>query len=137
MKIWPTIAVCIALAACSSEPRLPPEAPLPLPDISKNLPTIRSVSREFHLTGQLLIAGPFDAPVQYDNPYIICLRSASETQFTVALFYKGDKYQTSRIATMADSCDSASYQPLPDSAPDPGSTIDKPHRGKRKLKRDQ
>jgi hypothetical protein len=134
MKIGLAIAVCITLAACSSEPRLPPEAPLPLPDIAKDIPKIRGIANEFHLTQGLQIAGPFTAPASYDNPYIICVKSLAQPRFTIALFYKGDRYVSSRIATMADGCDSASYQALP-SPPEP--VVDQPHRGKRKLKRDQ
>jgi hypothetical protein len=134
MKIWWTVGLCIALAACSSEPMLPPEALPPPPDISKAITNIRGVANEFHLTTQLQVAGPFNAPASYDHPYIICLKRLAQPQFTVALFYKGDRYVSSRIATMADGCDSASYQALP-SYPEPA--VDQPHRSKRKLKRDQ
>ena len=137
MKNCLTFGFCIALAACSSESRLPPEVPPAPPDISKAIPNIRDVAKEFHLTAQLQVAGPFNAPANYDNPYIICVKSPAQPRFTIALFYKGDKYVSSRTAIMPDGCDSAPYQALPESPPPPEPAADQPHRGKRKPKRDE
>jgi hypothetical protein len=47
------------------------------------------------------------------NPWLVCLRSASETRFIVALAYKGDDYVSAREAIMADRCEKQAYQPLP------------------------
>jgi hypothetical protein len=116
MKNWRTIGLCITLAACSSGPKSPPvpAAPPPPPDIMKALPAIKAVVSQMNLTGPLQFAGPFATSTKNDPPHIICLKSSSETRFTVALFFKGDKYDSARIATTADQCDRAPYQALPD-----------------------
>jgi hypothetical protein len=86
--------------------KLPPQRP----DITKALPAIKTVVGQMNLPGPLQFAGPFATPNKYDPPYIICLKSSSETRFTVALFFKGDTYVSARTATAADRCDSAPYQ---------------------------
>jgi hypothetical protein len=83
------------------------------PDISKALPAIKNVVDQMHLAGPLQFAGPFATANKDDPPHIICLKSTSETRFTVALFFKGDKYDSARMATVADRCDGQTYQPLP------------------------
>jgi hypothetical protein len=85
----------------------------PAPDIAKAVAGIKNVAGEYHLTGQLEIAGPIDAPIASLTPWVICLRSSAETRFKVALSYKGDTYVSAREATMADRCDNQAYQPLP------------------------
>jgi hypothetical protein len=115
MKSWRAIGLCITLAACSSEPKPPPAPPPPPPppEISKALPAIKNVVDQMHLAGPLQFAGPFASANKDDPPHIICLKSTSETRFTVALFFKGDKYDSARMATVADRCDGQTYQPLP------------------------
>jgi hypothetical protein len=115
MKSWWAIGLCITLAACWSAPKSPPTPPPPPPppDITKELPVIKNVVGQMQLAGPLQFAGPLPTANKDDPPYIICLKSTSETRFTVALFFKGDKYDSARMATMADRCDSQAYQPLP------------------------
>jgi hypothetical protein len=85
----------------------------PSPDIAKAKPNIIAVASQYHLPGQLQIAGPLEAPPASLIPWVICLRGTSEARFTVALFYKGDTYVSSRESIIADRCDSQKYQPLP------------------------
>jgi hypothetical protein len=115
MKSWQAIGFCITLAACSSEPKPPPAPapPPPPPEITKALPAIKNVVGQMQLRGPLLFAGPFATASKDDPPYIICLKSTSESRFTIALFFKGDKYDSARMATMADRCDGQPYLPLP------------------------
>ena len=47
MKIGLAIAVCITLAACSSEPRLPAEAPLPLQTLRKTYRRFEALRTSF------------------------------------------------------------------------------------------
>jgi hypothetical protein len=114
MKSWRAIGLSIALAACSSEPKAPrtPTAPPPPPEITKALPAINAVVGRMNLTGPFQVAGPFATSNKFDPPHFICLKSTSETGFTVGLFFRGDKYDSARIATPADHCDGAPYRAL-------------------------
>jgi hypothetical protein len=59
----------------------------------KALPAIKTVVGQMNMTGPLQFAGPFASSSKYDPPYTICLKSTSETRFTVAFFFNGDKNQ--------------------------------------------
>ena len=83
------------------------------PDIAKTISAIKTVAGQYHLTGELQIAGPIKAPAASLDPWVLCLRSPSETRFTIAIFYKADALVSSREATIADRCDTQSYQPIP------------------------
>jgi hypothetical protein len=113
MKHWQGILLCLTLTACWSQPKPPPAPPAPPPDITKALPAIKNVVGQMNLTGQLQFAGPIAASNKNDPPYLICVKSASESRFIVALFFKGDKYDSARMSTTNDACDSQAYQPLP------------------------
>jgi hypothetical protein len=106
------IVFCLAFAGCSGMHDMPDE-PKPSPDVQKAVPNIKTVAGQYHLTGPLEIAGPIEAPIVSTPPWIICLKSASQPRFTVALFYKGDSYVSARTATIGDRCDSQTYRPLP------------------------
>ena len=109
-----TIGLCIVLAGCSSIGEAAPELETePAPEISKAAKNIKTVAGQYHLTEPLEIAGPIEAPASSMTPWIICLRSAAEARFTVALFYKADTFVSPRIATMGDHCDGQTYRPLP------------------------
>jgi hypothetical protein len=114
---WQAIGLCIALAACSSEPKPstapPPPPPPPPPEIAKALPAIKTVVDRMNLPGPFQFAGPFATSSRSDPPHFFCLKSNSESRFTITLFFKGDKYESARIATPADHCDGAPYQALP------------------------
>ncbi len=79
------LGLCIALAACSSFDELEND-PKPPPAISKAAANIKTVAGQYHLTGTLEIAGPIEAPASSLIPWIICLRSATASQATYALF---------------------------------------------------
>lgn len=108
-------AVCTSLGACSgminsehqNDQPSPPNAQLAFPNIKK-------VAAQYHLTGQLEFAGPFEAPITSPAPWEICLKGASDTRFSVALLYKGDTFNSAREATMGDHCDHQNYQIIPD-----------------------
>jgi hypothetical protein len=100
----------ITLAGCSSVVDAVEQGPSP--DITKAKPNIITVAGQYHLPGQLQIAGPIEASPVSLTPWVICLRGTSETRFTVALFYKGDTYVLSRESTIADRCEGKNYQPL-------------------------
>jgi hypothetical protein len=108
---WMTIGFGLVLTGCSSF--LEDVAQVPSPDIAKAIATIKATGSQYHLTGQLLIAGPMEAPTVSLVPWVICLRAASESRFTVALFYKADELVLSRESTISDGCDSQTYRPLP------------------------
>ena len=99
------------LAGCSS--LLEEVEQVPAPDVAKAMSAIKTVAGQYHLTGELQIAGPIKAPAVSLDPWVICLRSPSETRFTIAIFYKADAVVSSREATLADHCDSQAYQRLP------------------------
>jgi hypothetical protein len=99
------------LAGCSS--LLEEVEQVPAPDVAKAMSAIKNVAGQYHLTGELQIAGPIKAPAVSLDPWVICLRSPSETRFTIAIFYKADTLVSSREATVADHCDSQAYQRLP------------------------
>jgi hypothetical protein len=105
------ISSCIALAACSSVEVA--KEPAPPPDVSKAIPIIKTVASQYHLTGQLEIAGPIEAAIASSIPWIICLRSAATPRQTIALFYRKDEYVSSRLSTIGDRCDSQIYKALP------------------------
>jgi hypothetical protein len=114
MKHWPAIWFLFTLAACSSEPKSTPPPPPPAPpDITKALPAIKNVVGQMNLTGTLQFAGPIAATSKNDPPYFICLKSTAENRFTIVLFFKGDKFDSARMATTDDHCDSQAYQQLP------------------------
>jgi hypothetical protein len=105
------VGLALTLAGCSSV--IDAVEQEPSPDITKAKLNIITIASEYHLPGQLQIAGPIEAPPVSLTPWVICLRGTSEARFTVALFYKGDTYVSSRESTIADGCDSQNYQPLP------------------------
>jgi hypothetical protein len=105
------VGLALTLAGCSSVFDAVEQGSAP--DITKAKPNIITVAGQYHLPGQLQIAGPIEAPSVSLTPWVICLRGTSEARFTVALFYKGDTYVLSRESTIADRCDSQNYQPLP------------------------
>jgi hypothetical protein len=109
---WSAIGLCVTLAACSPVPRLPPET-VPPPSLAKATANIRTVAGQYHLTGQLEVAGPIEAPIVSTPPWVICLKSASQPRFSVALYYKADIYVSSHEATLGDHCDSQAFQALP------------------------
>jgi hypothetical protein len=84
----------------------------PAPDVQKAVPNIKAVAGQYHMTGQLEIAGPIDAPVVSLTPWVICLKSASQPRFAIALFYKADAFVSARQTTIADRCDNQTYRPL-------------------------
>jgi hypothetical protein len=99
------------MTGCSSFEDLADE-PKIAPDVQKAGPNVKVVAGQYNLSGQLEIAGPIEAPVVSTPPWIICLKSASQPRFTIALFYKADTFVSSREATIADRCDSQIYRPL-------------------------
>jgi hypothetical protein len=101
-----------AMTGCSGIQDLPDE-PKTAPDLQKAGANVKVVAGQYHLSGQLEIAGPIEASIVSTPPWIICLKSASQPRFTVALFYKADTFVSSREATIADRCDSQIYRPLP------------------------
>jgi hypothetical protein len=107
-----TVGFCVALAGCSGAHDMPVE-PTPAPNIPKAIPVVKFVASQYHLTGQLEIAGPIEAHAASLTPWVICLKSASEPRFTVALFYKADTLVSSRMATIGDRCNSQAYESLP------------------------
>jgi hypothetical protein len=111
LTLWTVIGVVFTLAGCSS--LLEEVEQVPAPDIAKTISAIKTVAGQYHLTGELQIAGPIKAPAISLDPWVICLRSPSETRFTIAIFYKTDALVSSREATIADHCDSQAYQPMP------------------------
>jgi hypothetical protein len=111
LKFSAVVSLGFLLAGCSS--LLEEVEQVPAPDVAKAMSAIKSVAGQYHLTGELLIAGPIKAPAVSLDPWMICLRSPSETRFTIAIFYKGDASVSSREATIADHCDSQTYQPIP------------------------
>jgi hypothetical protein len=106
------LAFCLASAACSGMHDMP-EEPNPAPDVKKAIPSVKAVATQYHLTGQLEIAGPIEAPIMSSIPWVICLRAASAPHQTYALFFKADTYVSSRMSTIGARCDTQSYQPLP------------------------
>jgi hypothetical protein len=101
-----------AMTGCSDFKDLPDE-PKTAPDIQKASANLKTVAGQYQLSGQLEIAGPIEAPAVSTPPWIICLKSASQPRFTVALFYKADVFVSSRESTIADRCDGQIYRPLP------------------------
>jgi hypothetical protein len=110
LKFWMATSLVFALGGCSS--LLDEVEQAPAPDIAKAISDIKTVASQYHLTGDLQIAGPIKAPAVSLVPWVICLRSPSESRFTVAIFYKADTLVSSREATVADRCDGQSYQPM-------------------------
>lgn len=106
------VGLCGAsVAACSAIHDMPEEAK-PAPDVQKAISNIKAVAGQYHLTGQLEIAGPIEAPIVSTPPWVICLRSAATPRQTYALFYTADTYVSSRMSTIGDRCDSQTYQPV-------------------------
>jgi hypothetical protein len=101
-----------SVASCFGMHDLPEESKS-APDVRKAVPNIKVVAGQYHLTGQLEIAGPIEAPVASTPPWIICLKSNVTPRQTYALFYRADIYVSSRISTIGDRCDSQAYQPIP------------------------
>jgi hypothetical protein len=106
------LTFCLACAACSGMHDMP-EEPNPAPDVKKAIPSVKAVAAQYHLTGQLEIAGPIEAPIMSSVRWVICLRAASAPQQTHTLFFKADTNVSSRISTLGDHCDAQSYRPLP------------------------
>jgi hypothetical protein len=112
MRFCLIAVLALTLAGCSSVIDAV-EQQEPSPDIATAKAVISTVATQYHLPGQWQIAGPIEASVVSLTPWVICLRSASEARFTIALFYKGNTYVSSRESTVADGCDSQTYRPLP------------------------
>ena len=85
----------------------------PAPDVKKAIPSVKAVAAQYHLTGQLEIAGPIEAPIISSIPWVICTRAAAAPQQSYALFFKADTFVSARMSTLGDHCDGQTYQPLP------------------------
>jgi hypothetical protein len=67
------------MTGCSNFQNLPDE-PKTAPDVQKAGANIKVVAGQYHLSGQLEIAGPIEAPIVSTPPWIICLKSASQVR---------------------------------------------------------
>jgi hypothetical protein len=110
LSLWIVLGLSAPHVGCSSMPDEMDREPAP--DVAEALSTINTVAAEYHLTGQLDIAGPIEAPVASLDPWLVCLRSPSETRFIVAIAYQGNTYVSAREATIADQCEKQAYHPL-------------------------
>jgi hypothetical protein len=110
LAVGTVISLCLMVTGCSSF--IEEVEQIPAPDITKAISEIKIVATQYHLTGDLQIAGPIKAPEISLVPWVICLRSPSETRFTVAIFYKANTLVSSREALIVDHCDSQTYRPI-------------------------
>jgi hypothetical protein len=71
LTLWIVIGVVFTLAGCSS--LLEELEQVPAPDIAKAISAIKNVAGQYHLAGELQIAGPVKAPAVSLDPWVICL----------------------------------------------------------------
>jgi hypothetical protein len=111
MRMIATMLGCAALAACSAVEVA--QEPIPPPDITKAGPAIRGFATQAHLAEPLEFSGPLEAPRNYLQPWMICLRSADTPRKTYALLFQKDDLKSSHMSATMDPCDSQTYGPLP------------------------
>jgi hypothetical protein len=111
MRMIATLLGCAALAACSSIEVA--QETVPPPDMTKAVPAIRGLANQAHLAEPLEFAGPIEAPRNYLQRWMICLRSAATPRKTYALFFEKDELKSSHMSATMDPCDSQTYGPLP------------------------
>jgi hypothetical protein len=112
MRMVAIVLGCAALASCSSV-EVASES-IPPPDMSKAMPAVRSFATQVHLAEPLEFSGPLEAPSNYFQRWMLCLRSAATPKKTYALLFKKDDIETSHLSAVMDPCDgSQTYQPLP------------------------
>ncbi len=111
MRLIVLVLGCAALAACSSVEVA--KEPVPQPDMSKAMPALRGLAVQAHLAEPLEFAGPIEAPYNYIERWMICLRSAATPRKTYALLFAKDELKSSHLSVTMDPCDSQTYGPLP------------------------
>jgi hypothetical protein len=89
MRMIAIVLGCAALAACSSVEVA--SEPIPPPDMSKVMPAVRSFATQVHLAEPLEFSGPLEAPRNYFQRWMLCIRSAATPRKTYALFSKKKK----------------------------------------------
>ena len=117
MRMIAIVLGCAALAACSSVEVA--NEPIPPPDMSKVMPALRSFATQVHLAEPLEFSGPLEAPRNYFQRWMLCIRSAATPRKTYALLFKKDEIETSHLSAVMDPCDSQTYGPLPPGAAAP------------------
>jgi hypothetical protein len=110
MRLIALVLGCAALAACSS---VEVKEPIPPPDMSKVMPAIRGFATQAHLAEPLEFSGPMEAPSNYLDRWMICVRSASTPRRTHALLFQKDELKSSHMSVIMDPCDSQTYGPVP------------------------
>jgi hypothetical protein len=111
MRLIALVLGCAALAACSSVDIA--KEPIPPPDMSKVMPAMRGFGTQAHLADPLEFSGPIEAPSNYLEHWMICLRSAATPRKTYALLFQKDELKSSHMSATMDPCDSQTYQPVP------------------------
>jgi len=111
MRLVVLVLGCAALAACSSV-EVAKEA-IPPPDMSKVMPAIRGLGAQAHLADPLEFSGPIEAPRNYLEHWMICLRSATAPRKTYAVLFEKDELKSSHMSATMDPCDSQTYGPVP------------------------
>jgi hypothetical protein len=111
MRLTALVLGCATLAACSSV-EVAKEA-TPPPDMSKVMPTLRGFAAQAHLAEPLEFSGPMEAPSNYLERWMICVRSAAAPRKTYALLYQQDELKSSHMSATMDPCDSQTYGPVP------------------------
>ena len=111
MRLIALVLGCAALAACSSVEVA--KEPIPPPDMAKAMPALRGLATQAHLAEPLEFSGPIEAPRNYLEHWMICLRSAATPRKTYALLFQKDELKSSHMSATMDPCDSQTYGPLP------------------------
>jgi hypothetical protein len=111
MRLITLVLACAALAACASVDVA--KEPISPPDMSKLMPTLRGFGTQAHLAEPLEFSGPMEAPTNYLEHWMVCLRSAATPRKTYALLFQKDELKSSHMSATMDPCDSQIYGPVP------------------------
>jgi hypothetical protein len=136
MRIVPALLICLVTGACASLDEPAPEVG-PQPEQEQLTKGITSGINDSHFAKPIEITDLLRSPSSYEEPWMICIRSASPDatrRLTYSLFYGTNfsngltgQFVKSRYSVFADNCDAQTYHPYvapvtPSASPSPSPT---------------
>jgi hypothetical protein len=112
---WPAALSCLALAGCSAFLDETPQKVDPPPYVATSIDDLKRVAAERKLADPLEVAGPVAAHPISSAPWIICLRSGASEESrrqVYSVFFKGAKYDSTRLSAIVDGCEAQIFLPL-------------------------
>jgi hypothetical protein len=121
LRLFQVCLLCLVTGACSFLSDLPPPDAGPQPEQAQLTSGITSGINDSHFAKPIEITDLLRSPSSYEEPWMICVRSASSDEarrITYSVFYGTNlsngltgQFVKSRYSVFADNCDAQTYHP--------------------------